>query len=275
MLTKKTRIIIWSMLCLIALMLGAHFAWHAIIEWITDTAEPLMRPAAQSIKETAESVANSTQPAQSFEEKKESAPDITTQATAPHEVTSKTETFLSSPAASSGFAKKDQAVRPKRHRTARRRKKKLLEFEQSTEDTATPHMPETAAESGVNGSLNASDSKPAKPAQHTVTVRNNIATSALAVKHWTGTYSPTKLEVTLNGIPFIIVGNESIALDAAQEVPLVDNKISVHYVYEFMNGMRKGSDTIVYTIIDVRQPLTLSFSWDTAWHVELDGAQRG
>lgn len=289
MLTKKTRVIIASVLCITSLVIATHFTWYAIIEWITDTTEQLTQPATESTEKIIEPAADVTQSSPA-EDKKESIQAIAIQMTTPreHGSESKIEAFLSSPAASSGFAKKNLADRPRRHRTARRRRKESAFVLQATADKMPEEFrpdrspqsnPETSAESKQSSSLNASDNTqqdaPAeKKAHHVITVHNKINVKELAVKHWTGTYSPTKLEITLNGIPFIIVGPDAIALDAAQEIPGIDNKISVHYVYEFMNGMRKGSDTIAYHVPSNAERLELSFSWDTAWHVELEGAQR-
>jgi hypothetical protein len=107
----------------------------------------------------------------------------------------------------------------------------------------------------------------------TIRICNKIDAKALGVKHWTGTYSPTKLEISLNNVPFVIVGDNPIALETLQEIPCADNRITVYYHYEFLNGMRKGSDTVFYTCTDATQ-LEMRFSWDTPWHVELGGAQR-
>lgn len=116
--------------------------------------------------------------------------------------------------------------------------------------------------------------KTAAPQKNKIRIQNKINVKELAVKHWTGTYSPTKLEIKLNGIPFTIVGKEAMDLHAVYDVPHTENRITAEYSYEFLNGMRKGSDTIMYTITENAPDIELHFSWDTPWHVELNGAER-
>ena len=107
-----------------------------------------------------------------------------------------------------------------------------------------------------------------------VEVRNAIAIDQLAVKHWTGTYRPTKLDITINNVPFTIIGNNAESIGSIKKIPYNNGQLTVQYNYEFLNGMRKGADTVTYTINESTQHIPVRFSWDTAWHVELDGAQR-
>ena len=111
-------------------------------------------------------------------------------------------------------------------------------------------------------------------ASRTLHVHNNIPLESLPVKHWTGTYAPTKLEITINGEPFIIVGDDAIPQGTTKDISCTDGCVKVDYMYEFMNGMRKGADTLLYTVPAHAEQLTMHFSWETPWHVELDGAER-
>lgn len=112
------------------------------------------------------------------------------------------------------------------------------------------------------------------PSSRTLHVHNNIPPESLPVKHWTGTYTPTKLNIIINGEPFTIVGDHAIPKGTTKDIPCKDGCLKVEYLYEFMNGMRTGTDIITYLVSETAQDLHLRFSWDTAWHVELDGAER-
>jgi hypothetical protein len=112
------------------------------------------------------------------------------------------------------------------------------------------------------------------PVSRMLHVHNHISLEDLSVKHWTGTYTPTKLDITINDVPFTIIGDESTPHGSIKNIACSDNCIKVEYAYEFMNGMRKGADTVTYSVGDSAQELNLLFSWDTPWHVELAGAER-
>lgn len=169
-----------------------------------------------------------------------------------------------------------KAERPSRR--TRRRKKKKSKTETTPKiitDKATPPSIPAPTPVEVTALLPMGTETPQTTAT-TLTIINDIDLKDLAVKHWTGTYTPTKLAITINGIPFTIIGDttEPVAHGAHKEVPNLENRLAINYVYEFLNGVRKGADTVNYAVQRTTQPLKIRFSWDTPWHVELDGAER-
>ncbi len=268
MFTRKTKMLIGSLLFVITVIITARFAWNTLVEWITDTTLPLIQ-STENTQELLQNAESSTQEPSQISHASESTQVTTTG----HTIS----TGATKQISEEKKMRTEQKELPKkgRSRTARRRKKENTETNVELHTIQTTPKPEKSESLVIKQEPHASKPEKQIVAQgYSIPVTNKIDADTLAVKHWTGTYSPTKLEITLNGVPFNIVGNDAVALDALQQVPIQNNTITVQYAYEFMNGMRKGSDTLTYTVSEQSAPLELRFSWDTAWHVELDGAQR-
>jgi hypothetical protein len=107
----------------------------------------------------------------------------------------------------------------------------------------------------------------------TLTIENGIDTSMLTVKHWSGTYFPTKLTVEINGQMTKIVENGTLLPQQPLVVPVAEKKLAVTYTYEFMQGMRKDEKSLNYLVTDNADVLKMSFNWNTPWHVTFDHAE--
>lgn len=109
--------------------------------------------------------------------------------------------------------------------------------------------------------------------ERTITIRNTIDKPMLSVKHWTGTYVPTLLKLTINDQSIDIIDDKKvIPAGDTLSVKTTGNTITTDYEYEFMNGMRKGSGSTVFDLEPGTQNLNMTFTWDTKWHVEFDKA---
>jgi hypothetical protein len=106
-----------------------------------------------------------------------------------------------------------------------------------------------------------------------IMIQNAIDAKMLTVKHWTGTYLPTLLTITINGQVIPVITKGAFAASQPRTIPVTDRVLNVEYYYEFMNGMRKDTNKVHYTLAENATTLTMSFSWDTPWHVAFDHAQ--
>lgn len=98
----------------------------------------------------------------------------------------------------------------------------------------------------------------------TVTITNGIEPSMLSYKHWTGTYSPDVFTLSIN----------DTTIEQGQTYTLTDatKPVVIRFDYSFMNGMRKGTKTVSYTMIDNTPTATITFSWLETHKVLLDNA---
>jgi|GEM_PF-6542367 len=165
-----------------------------------------------------------------------------------------------------------------RRRYFRKHKKTVAEREQTAElvvlETTQPVV-STVMQPVLQEASKLADQLPVETSiiTNTLTIINDIPLESLAVKHWSGTYTPTKLVITINDTPFTIIGENPTARGTRKDVARTGEQLTVTYMYEFMNGMRTGADTVRYTVQGTAAPLTMRFSWGTPWHVEFDHAQ--
>ncbi len=268
MIPKRTSMVSTSLIALITMTLCMRYGWNNLTEWISDHTLPLLQSTEQAPPpDTEDDVEKIVIP----------EPDIVEAESTPQAIENKeSDQTLEEPSITPD---KDFECRPlkqdptKKARTARRRKKIEAESENLHKEEAPKKQSQKSAEP-VSIPTSVSSKSEKTEDSSTVRVCNKIDINKLTVKHWTGKYSPTKLEITLNDVPFVLVGKDVTEMGDIKDVPCPDNQITVHYSYEFLNGMRKGSDTLTYEINDLNAQINLRFSWDTEWHVELDGAQR-
>jgi hypothetical protein len=294
MFTKKTRVIIATILLIaaLALALRGRIMWEEITQWITAQSLPLITSQSEPLE----------QPKQLSEQLSSSPVHDTSEVSAPSSAIAPSDEIQVIPTPEKiteifEQTKNDiKKIEQKKPRIARRRRKKesvsipapvsaptellraapvIIVTEEKQSEPSVPQPAPAAIIAEPLRTASVSDATPVYAApqlrqatKKTIRICNKIDAQKLGVKHWTGTYSPTKLEITLNNVPFIIVGSNPTTLETLQEIPCTDNRITVSYHYEFLNGMRKGSDTVIYTFTDATQ-LEMHFSWDTPWHVEL------
>lgn len=87
----------------------------------------------------------------------------------------------------------------------------------------------------------------------------------LKYKHWTGTYSPDKFTVSINGT----------TVQPGESCTITEKKsFDVEYEYSFVNGYRTGKETLSYAMNENSSNGTLTFSWNSKpHHVSIDNAQ--
>ncbi len=98
----------------------------------------------------------------------------------------------------------------------------------------------------------------------TVKIKNNIVEKKLKYKYLFLSYIPTKFSITING--------QELKRDEKMDVTIKDNKLSVRYDYEFMDGKRTGAKVVHFEVDPEAQELDLSFSWKDEWRIIIDGA---
>ncbi len=278
---KKARVIIVSILLIAALSIALreHISWEKLASFVGLHSAPTSMPIdsnqlsstehnteARSLTPLADTDIMLTEPANASAVSQNDEPQIIPALDVIEKVLS------------TNTPQQPDVAPAKKSRTRRRKKTaSIVTAEPDIKTEEHKAVEEPAAQLPTQEALAAEPATPVKstkPKKEVIRIHNKINVKELAVKHWTGSYSPTKLEITLNGIPFTIVGKEAVDLHAAYEIPHAENRITAEYSYEFLNGMRKGSDTIIYTITENAPEIELHFSWDTPWHVELNGAQR-
>jgi len=104
--------------------------------------------------------------------------------------------------------------------------------------------------------------KPVIPAKKTVSVKNNIDSTDLPYKHWTGTYTPSTFVVSVNG--------QKIDTGGKKDVPIIDDVLEVRYDYDF--GPRKGAEVATFAVDDGARELSMTFSWKNDWRISIDKA---
>jgi len=94
-----------------------------------------------------------------------------------------------------------------------------------------------------------------------ITITNAIEPSMLAYKHWTGTYSPDKFIITINGIEVAQGANVTIKSS---------DPLEISYNYSFMNGMRSGAKKVSYQLNENSTHAQITFSWKDNWKILVD-----
>jgi hypothetical protein len=113
----------------------------------------------------------------------------------------------------------------------------------------------------------AGESQPTAPAveqQASITITNAIDQSMLPYKHWTGTYTPDVFTVQINGT--------EIAQGAQYTLAHTQDPIEISFDYSFMNGTRKGSKKVSYTLNENSTDATITFSWKDTHKLILSNA---
>jgi hypothetical protein len=106
-----------------------------------------------------------------------------------------------------------------------------------------------------------------------IVIHSTIETAMLTVKHWTGTYTPTLLTITIGEHVIPIVTNGTLEPPQPYTISVEDDTFTVEYYYEFMNGMRKERNMFQYMMTEQTDQLDMSFAWSTPWHVAFDKAK--
>lgn len=104
-------------------------------------------------------------------------------------------------------------------------------------------------------------STPIQEQKETVTITNAIEPSMLAYKHWTGTYSPDKFVITINGIE--VTQGTSVTIKSS-------DPLEISYNYSFMNGMRSGAKKVSYQLNENSTHAQITFSWKDNWKILID-----
>jgi hypothetical protein len=95
-----------------------------------------------------------------------------------------------------------------------------------------------------------------------ITITNAIKPSMLSYKHWTGTYNPDVFTVLVN--------DTEVAQNAVLKIPAETKTVNLTFNYSFVNGMRKGSKTVSYTLNEKVTQANITFSWTSDNKIVLD-----
>jgi len=98
-----------------------------------------------------------------------------------------------------------------------------------------------------------------------IIITNGITKEMLTYKHWSGSYEPTTFVITISGNP--ISYNETAQVEIENQ-----ESILIRYDYSFVNGYKKGSREIEFTISPEKNDYILSFSWKEPAHLILENA---
>lgn len=99
-----------------------------------------------------------------------------------------------------------------------------------------------------------------------VTITNSIEQSSLGYKHWTGTYTPEKFIVYINGVE-LKVGESCLLTDSNQPVT-----VQFDYCFSTIRGNRAGAKKVVYQLNENIEAARITFSWLDSYKIILDNA---
>jgi hypothetical protein len=103
-----------------------------------------------------------------------------------------------------------------------------------------------------------------KEDHNTITVKNNITDKMITYKKGFINYIP-EFKVTVNSIP--LAQGEQKFLD------IPDRKLKVTYSYDFVNGYKTGTRTVIFSIPENLVEVAIAFDWKNDWRVIIDGAE--
>lgn len=97
-----------------------------------------------------------------------------------------------------------------------------------------------------------------------ITIHNAISKKMLRYKYFIS-YAPSTFILKVNG--------KDIPLGKKETVPVTNNTLEVSYNYSFLKGLRKGNHKIVYNVKPEVKECSLTFSWYTKFHIDIDHAK--
>lgn len=97
-----------------------------------------------------------------------------------------------------------------------------------------------------------------------ISVKNNITDKMLTYKKGFISYIPA-FKIVVNGI--------SLAQGEQQSIEIPDQLLKVTYSYDFVNGYKTGTRTVVFNIPENLTEAAITFDWKNDWRVIIDGAK--
>lgn len=98
----------------------------------------------------------------------------------------------------------------------------------------------------------------------TITVRNKVTKKMITYTKGFMQYTPDFV-ISINDVPI----NEG-----TQETITINNDcLTASYSYNFMNGYKKGTKVIEFTVPSSKQELDVTFSWQDDWRLIISGAE--
>lgn len=97
-----------------------------------------------------------------------------------------------------------------------------------------------------------------------ISVKNNITDKMLSYKKGFISYIP-EFKVVVNDIP--------LAQGEQQTIEIPDKVLKVTYSYDFVNGYKTGTRTVLFSIPDDMNEVGITFDWKNDWRVIVDGAK--
>jgi hypothetical protein len=116
----------------------------------------------------------------------------------------------------------------------------------------------------ISNNTNKSTTDTVIPRDRTITIQNDITHKMITYKHWTGSYTPSIFDVSING--------QILKEGEKRSITIHDNKLIISYRYSFMKGYRVGARNITFKVNPEAQLLSITFAWKNKWHVLLDQA---
>lgn len=98
----------------------------------------------------------------------------------------------------------------------------------------------------------------------TIMVKNSITDKMLSYKKGFMSYIP-EFKIVVNDIP--------LAREEQQSIEIPDKKLKVTYSYDFVNGYRTGTKTVIFSVPEGLSALDITFDWKNDWRVVVDGAE--
>lgn len=99
--------------------------------------------------------------------------------------------------------------------------------------------------------------------QKTILVKNSITDKMLSYKKGFLSYIP-EFKVVAN--------NVTLAREEQQPIEIPDRILKVTYSYNFANGYRTGTKTVIFSIPENLTEVAITFDWKNDWRVVVDGA---
>lgn len=97
-----------------------------------------------------------------------------------------------------------------------------------------------------------------------ISVKNNITDKMITYKKGFINYIPA-FKIVVNGI--------SLAQGEQQLIDAPDKLLKVTYSYDFVNGYKTGTRTVVFSFPENLTEAAITFDWKNDWRVIIDGAQ--
>lgn len=99
---------------------------------------------------------------------------------------------------------------------------------------------------------------------NSITVKNNITDKMITYKKGFINYIP-EFKISVNGIP--------LAREDQKTIEIPERKLKVTYSYDFANGYKTGTKSVIFSIPESLTEIAITFDWKNDWRVVVNGAE--